>query len=306
MIDNVEIRLLRVFAMLMAERSVSRAAERLRLSQPATSHALTRLRKLFNDPLLLRSREGMVPTDRALRIEGDIGELLAGYDRLVAAPEPFRPESSQRVFVLTATEYAEFVLLPPILARVRANAPHIRIEVRAPNQARALDWLESGEIDLRLAWVRDPTPSLRSQLLFHDRLVCVARAGHPEISGALTLAQYMELPHARPEIAGRTTSGRVIDEAVTALGGKLRLALSVQNYLMVPFTVAASDVIATLPKRLAMAFAAQLRLQILEPPLRLPRMRYAAYWHGRMHKDPAHQWLRRTVHDAARQLRPFE
>jgi DNA-binding transcriptional LysR family regulator len=300
--NNVDIGLLRVFLVLMAERNVSRAAARLDLSQPATSHALARLRALFDDPLLLRSRDGMAPTERALEIERTVAAMLIEYDRLVTPPSRFEPNESRRTFVLTATEYSELVLLPPLMARVRAQAPNVQIEIRAPNQQRMLDWLESGEVDLRIGWVRDATPSLRSRPLFHDNLVCIARRDHPHIQGAITLAQYLSLPHARPQIIGRTTIGRVIDDAVRAHGGKLRIVLGLQNFLTIPRVVAESDIVATLPRRLAEVFVSQLPLQVIEPPLRLPRMRYAAYWHNRSHNDVGHQWLRRMLTETARDI----
>lgn len=300
--DNFDIQLLRAFTVLMAERNVSRAAERLRISQPAASQALARLRKLFDDPLLLRSRDGMVPTDRALQIERHATRLLDEYGRLVAPPGPFRPAESRRTFVLTGTEYVEFILTPRLLSRIGTEAPHVRIEMRVPDPERILDLLASGEVDLRIGWVRDPPPSLRSQQLFQDHLVCIARLGHPAIAGALTQKQFLALPHVRPQIGGRTTTGRVVDERVAALGGELHLHLLVQNFLTVPFSVARSDLIATVPRRLVTEFRPQLPLQVLDPPIRLPRMRYAAYWHERSHKDPGHQWLRRVVLEAAREL----
>jgi DNA-binding transcriptional LysR family regulator len=286
----------------MSERSVSRAAERLNLSQPAMSHALGRLRKLFQDPLLLRSRGGMAPTERATNIEPRVKAILREFDAVVAPPEKFDPRSASRTFVLTATEYSEFVLLPALMSRIREEAPGIRIEIRAPNQNRMLDWLEAGEIDLRIAWVRNTVGSLRSRALFQDSLVCIARHDHPKIGNSLSFAQFLTLPHARPQVIGRTTTAEAIDEAVEARGGKIPIGLSLQNYLTIPHIVANSDFIATLPRRLVEALTPQLPIKLLEPPVRLPRMRYAAFWHDRSHTDPGHQWLRRAIAATASQL----
>jgi len=300
--NNIDIELLRAFCALMSERSVSRAAARLNLSQPAMSHALGRLRNLFQDPLLLRSRGGMAPTERAVAVEPRIRAILHELDAVVAPPEKFDPRTSTRTFVLTATEYAEFVLLPALMSRIGTEAPGIRIEIRAPNQNRMLDWLEAGEIDMRIAWVRNAVGSLRSRALFQDSLVCIVRSDHPVIGSALSLAQFFTLPHARPQVIGRTTTAQAIDEAVAARGGKLRVGLSVQNYLIIPHIVASSDFIATLPRRLVAALTPQLPIKVMEPPLRLPRMRYAAFWHDRSHTDAGHQWLRRTIADTASRL----
>lgn len=300
--NNNDLELLRAFCALMSERNVSRAAVRLNLSQPAMSHALARLRDLFQDPLLLRSRGGMTPTERATNVEPRIKAILQEFDAVVAPPEKFDPRTSGRTFILTATEYSEFVLLPALMARIRAEAPGIRIEIRAPDQNRMLEWLETGEIDMRIAWVRDAMVSLRSRALFQDSLVCIARTDHPNIGSSLTLAQFLTLPHVRPQVIGRTTTAQAIDEAVAESGGKLRIALSLQNYLTIPHIVANSDFIATLPRRLVEAVTPQLPIRLLEPPLRLPRMRYAAFWHDRTHADAGHQWLRRMIANAAKQL----
>lgn len=302
--NTVDFELLRAFCVLMRERSVSRAAERLELSQPAMSHALSRLRELFHDPLLLRSRGGMTPTGRAVEIEPHIRSILREIDAVVAAPEQFDPQKSKRTFVVTATEYSEFVLLPHLMARIRTQAPNVRIEIRAPDQNRMLDWLEAGEVDLRIGWVRNATASLRSRALFQDSLVCIARRDHPEVGDALSYAQFLRLPHVRPQVIGRTTTGQVVDEAVAARGGKIWIGLALQNYLTIPHVVANSDFIATLPRRLVQAFPPQLSIKILEAPIRLPRMRYAAFWHDRSHADAGHQWLRRAVAETAKQLRP--
>lgn len=293
--DNVDIRLLRAFLVLMAERSVSRASERLDISQPATSYALGRLREVFHDPLLIRARSGMVPTPRGLEIEAVVRRLVADYDGLVDVTQDFDPASSLRTFVVTATEHAEHLLMPPLLQYLRRHAPGIRVVVRLPDPARALELMESGEVDLRLAWLLKPPPSMRSTPLFQDRFVCIAGRDHPEIRGALSMAQFLKYPHARTYGATRTTSNLVIDEAIEKLGRRPATAFQLQNFLSIPLALVSTDLIATVPHAFVRLFSAQYPLQILEPPIRLPRIRYAAYWHERAHKDPAHRWFRSAV-----------
>jgi DNA-binding transcriptional LysR family regulator len=294
-----EIGLLRSFLVLMAERNVSRAAQRLGISQPATSHALARLRTLFGDPLLLRSRNGMLPTTRAGDIERLVRTLLEDYDRLVLRTQAFEPLSSRRTFVLTAPEYAEHLLMPPLFRRLRAEAPNVHIEFRAPRPEKAYELLESGEVDVRIAWLTKPLSSLRSMQLFQDRLACIADRNHPSVRGSVTLEQFLSLPHARTFDTSHTTTNRVIDSAVERYGRKLQLSFQVQNFLTIPLTLLGADIIATLPRTLALAFAKQYPLQVCEPPLRLPRVRYAAYWHERNQKDAGHKWLRAVVREAA-------
>jgi DNA-binding transcriptional LysR family regulator len=298
--DRSELRLLRVFRILMTERSVSRAAERLGLSQPAMSHALQRLRVMFDDPLLLRSSKGMVPTERASQIIGVVDGLLADYDRLVSPQGLFDPALSQRRFVLTAPEYAEHLLLPLLFKHLREHAPGISVEVRTPDRDRGPMWLERGEVDLRIAWILKPPPSLRSTPLFQDRIVCIADRDHPTVHGALSLAQYLALPHIRLLGGGRTTAGQVIDGAIEKAGGGSRPMFLVQNVLTIPLMVVGTDMIATLPQALAARFRQQHPVQVLDVPLPLPRVRYAAYWHERSHRDAGHRWLRSAVALAAK------
>lgn len=301
--NNIDIRLLRAFMVLMAERSVSRAAERLDLSQPATSHALARLRTLFDDPLLLRSRAGMIPTNRATELERSVRALLDSYESLVKPPAAFEPASSRRTFVLTAPEHAEHLLMPLLLRRVRAEAPGVRMDVRTPDPERAYELLESGEIDMRIAWLLKPMLSLRSLQLFQDRMVYIADKGHPSIRGALTMAQFLALPHIRTFGASRNTTNRVIDEALDRVGKKLAMTFQLQNFMTVPSALAGTDMIAPLARGLALRFAQQYPLQVLDPPIKLPRIRYAAYWHERNQNDAGHRWLRSAVLQAAQDLR---
>lgn len=294
-----ELRLMRVFLAVMAERSVSKAAVRVGISQPAASHALARLRRLFGDPLLLRSNHSLSPTDRALDLEKQARRLVDDYDRMVAPVAPFDPAVSVRTFVLTAPELGERMIVPGLFRRIRAEAPNIRVEVRAPNPERSFEMLEAGEIDLRIAWLTRPMPSLRSMQLFQDRIVCIADARHPSVRGPMTIEQFLTLPHIRLLGAPNATTMRVVDEAVASYGRKLERSFLVQNFMSIPPTLVGADVIATLPLSQAQVFATQYSLQILEPPLRLPRMRYGAYWHERSQRDDGHRWLRRLVRAAA-------
>ena len=258
-------------------RDRARASRRLpcrrppRHSQPATSHALARLRRLFNDPLLAAS---------------------------------FDPPRSERTFVITAPEFGELTLVPTLVRRLRADAPHVRVEVHAPDPERAFDMLESGAIDLRIAWLTAAAPSLRAIQLFEYRLVVIAHDRHPKLRDRLTFDQFVTLPHARTLGTSHATTIRVVDEAVSRLGRKLERSFLVQHFLTIPATLVGTDLIATLPLTQARAFAAQHPLKVHEPPLRLPKIRYGAYWHERSQKEEGHRWLRRVILDAARAAYP--
>ena len=303
--SDPELRSLRAFAVLMRERSVSRAAERLGLSQPAMSHILRALRALFHDPLLLRSRQGMVPTARALEIERSVQSLLEQYDRLIHASVPFDAATSQRTFNLSAPEFAERMLVPRLLRRVRREAPGVRVVVHAPawDSDRALDLLERGELDLRIAWLIPPsTGSLRSLRLFNDRLVCIADRKHPSIRGALSLEQFLSLPHVRTVGYSRTTTGHAIDAAIARRGRRIVAAQMVQSFVTMMRSIPGTDLIAIVPRLVADDFESRHQLQLLEPPLTLPTVRYSAFWHERNQRDPGHRWFRTVLADAGRAI----
>ena len=304
--NNIDIKLLQIFLTLMRVKNVSRAAEELEISQPNTSHSLNKLRELFGDPLLIRSRNGMIPTPRALELEAKVEKLLYSYQEVINNPAKFDHTSSSRNFVITAPEHAEQMLVPIILRKIRTIAPNIRIEIRAPNPERASELLESGEIDLRIAWLLKPASSLRSLNLFQDRLVYIADKYHPTIKGGLTMKNFLSLPHARTYGEGSKTTNFVIDEAIAKIGKKLVMTFQVQNFMTIPSSLLDTDIIAALPLSLATTLATQIPLQILEPPIRLPRINYSAYWHERNQNDAGHKWLRQTVLESAQALKRSE
>ena len=301
-IDGVEVFLLRSFAALMAQRSVSRAADTLNTSQPAVSKALARLRDLFEDPLLIRAHGRMVPTDRALELDDPVRRILADLATVIESPRSVDPQTARITFRLTAPETVEHLILPRLIAHLEKTAPGVRVEARHPSRDQALRWLETGEIDFRLGWLERPPQALHSAILYRDRLVCLARKDHPEIDGRISLEQYLSLPHARLEVAPHGMSGRAIDRAVAKLGHKLRISLVVQNYGTVLHTVARSNLIATVSERMIKSSAPHLGLQVLDPPLRLPETRINMFWHQRTHKDSRHRWFRQQISAIAREL----
>lgn len=301
-LKNLDIHLLRCFEALMDERSVSRAAERMHVSQPAMSHALARLRRHFNDPLLLRAQKEMVPTRCALTVRESVGRILLETENLFLRAVAFRPEASRMKFVVTAPEFVEYVLAPRLLGRLQREAPGISLEIRMPDPDRAVEWLEKGEIDFRLGWLRTPPDKLRSKLLFRDRFVCLARKGHPQIRGSITQEQYLSLPHVRSRFVRNSTSGRVIDEVAASHGRKLNVALLMQNFFTVFHTVVHSDLIATVPERLAHGALNQLPVQVLAPPISIPDARVSMFWHERTHQEASHRWFRQLLTDVVKTL----
>ena len=315
----IELSALRCFVILMRERSVTQTAERLGLSQPAVSHVLARLRTHFADALLVRAAHGMVPTPRALEICESASEIVAAVDRLAGPQRPFEPRTERGTFVVTIPEYFERVLGPALLARLQEEAPGIVVELRAPNPDLARTWLDSGEVDFRLAWIHDPRPESRFARLPEDRLVCLVREGHPIVGERMRLNDFFELRHVRPVMAVKTrslqadggtlsleqylgVSYRMRDRGAHYASRRIRIAMLAQSMLTIPDLVAGSDAIATIPERLARGIGDRLPVRILRPPIALPPLRGALYWHERSNVDPRHRWFRRLLLDVARGL----
>lgn len=298
---NFDLQLLRCFEALMTERSVSRAAVKLDLSQPAMSHALGRLRTLFDDPLLARGRGGMTPTGRALGLEPQVREALSAAYRLVEQRTLFSPSESRQEFTVMTAEYIEYLLLPRLIARLKAEAPSVRVTFRSAQPDRALEWLERGELDFRLGWWPESAPALRAKRLLRDPLVCVARQGHPLIAGAITEEQFMGIPHVI-QSERMKSARRAIEQAVLLRHRHLQVQFKVQDALALCNVVAHSDLIGTLPERFARALATKFPLQVMPIPMAIAEIRQAMYWHERTHNEPSHQWFRLLISDLAKEL----
>jgi DNA-binding transcriptional LysR family regulator len=308
---DLELAALRCLTVLIDERNVTRAAERLGMSQPAVSHALARLRRHFSDPLLVRAGRNMVPTPRAIEIDGIAREVLSAVHRLGAAGRSVDPLTVRARFVVTVPEYFERTLAPRLMERLLREAPNVSVELRAPNLDLARDWLDSGEVDFRLAWIHVPRPESRFGRLPDDKLVCLVREGHPVVGPQLRAPEFFALPHVRPAVAvsGGGEEREVTLEQYIGLPSRnrpgaqrLRLALLAQSFTTILQVVANTDAIATVPDRATWDLDPRLRLRVLRPPVALPPLRGALYWHERNNADPRHRWFRRLLLETARQI----
>ena len=191
---------LRCLVEVVSQRSITQAAQRLGMAQPSLSHVLARLRKHFGDPLLLRAGMTMTPTPRALRLAAAAEDVLDAMVRLHSQSTMGTEASAPPRFVMTCTDYYERLLAPALTRKMRELAPDTCMEWRTPDRAAAREWLERGEVDLRLAWVHSPWPGLRFRRLLEDRLVCLVRKGHPDVGMRLTETDFFRLPHVRPVV----------------------------------------------------------------------------------------------------------
>lgn len=298
----VDTYLLRVLDTLVAERSVSRAAIRLNQSQPAVSIALRRLREIFDDPLLVRERGGMVPTERALRLREHARSALGEIDRMLAGPVRFDPASSQQTFHVASPDYLAMGFLAAAVGRLRREAPQARLVVHP--LASDFDYeraLAQGDLDIVIGNWPQPPERLRLSLLLEDELVCVMDRRHPLAAADLTLEQYVAASHVVPMPYSMSQRGVV----ETYLAGR-RLArdarVVVPYFEVAPYLLVDSDLVFTTARHFALHFARVLPLAVVPAPPGFPRMRFYQLWHDRSQHEAAHCWLRGLLADAGRGL----
>lgn len=300
-LSDANLRLFLVLDALMAERNVTRAAARLGLTQPAVSHALRRLRDLYRDPLLVRDRDGMAPTPLAIELVAPLRLGLSELERVLNRDLAFDPARSSRVFSLATVDHPQVTALPPLLARLRKEAPGVDIRVR-PIGTGLAEALAAGQLDAVLAGgeveqILALDRGLMRSKICSEPFVCIVRKNHPALSkGRLDLETYVRLPHALVSTAGRDRG--MVDAALARRKRERRIAATVPNFVGAPHLVAYSDLIATVPRSIAEYGARTLPIEIHDPPLDLPPGDAYLWWHQRFHNDPGHRWWRKALHDA--------
>lgn len=296
-IRNLDLNLLKTLDALLDERSVTRAAQRLCLTQPAVSGMLTRLRDSFADPLFVRAQRGIVPTTRALELAAPIKQLLNDVE-LLLQPQAFAPASAELTLSIAATDYALSAVVVPFLAVLRQRAPGIRVAVLPVQGLHLLEQFERGALDLALLTPQGTPGELHAHRLFEESYVCLLRDDHPAAAGGtLSLEQFCEMDHALVSYQGGGFSG-VTDEALVGLGLARRVSLSVTSFLVLPEILRNSDLIAVVPRRLAQQTTG---LAVREPPLEIPGFTKTLAWHERTHRDAAHRWLRELLLEVCRE-----
>lgn len=298
-LESLDLNLLLVFDALATERSVTQAAARIGLSQPALSNALARLRSLFADPLFERVGGQMRPTPRARQLLAPLSEAIAKLRKSIEPPEAFRPEKSEREFMIATNDYVELRILPMLVRQVQRDAPLSAVRtVRTdylfiPPVAR----LQSGELDLALGFFEgtpQPQLGLLTKRLISGRLVCILRQAHQRASRKFTLRTLVEIPHVRVMYPGIERLGS-IDTILRSRGLTRRIAVTVPHYLAIPEIVAKSNLLGVVPEWLARREARKLRLKIFAPPVTLPDITIIMTWHERFQFDGAHSWLRGCI-----------
>lgn len=301
--QTFDLRLLRVFDALMVERSVTQAAARLHLTQSAVSQALAKLRDAFADPLLVRSGHSMVPTAKALAMEAPLRQALETMSATLHAGVAFDPATSRRSFRVATTDYTLMELLPRLAKRVLERAPGIELNFASVNLDRGFESIRDGRIDLLIAYfvVTKVPPNFRKRQLFRDSYVVLARKGHPRFKAGMTLTAFAAAEH----IVAAPRDNWLpwpLDAALAKSHLKRKIRIRVPQYLLIPYVVAETDLVATIPARAAAYIKGRLPIDVFSVPLDVASIRVEMSWDERLHHDPAHKWLRNQLFEVCRTL----
>ncbi|MBI0536946.1 LysR family transcriptional regulator [Roseomonas sp. KE2513] len=288
-----DLNLLPIFVALMEERSVTRAAERMGMTQPALSNALLRLRQMLQDQLFVRERYGIRPTPIALELSPLIAEALAQLDDAVLGQQAFDPAHAERLFTIAPNGYVEFVIVPAVLARLEKVAPGIKLRLTPFGNDLAETGVVSGTTALVLGRIVDPPDNLVVQHLMDEGLACAVRADHPAIGDAMTREQFETMKHVNIVPPGRMRAGLFQTLAQQQL--KRDVAISVTNFFAAAEMVAVTDYCATLPSLICRQLMHDPRLKVLPAPVDLGSFPVEMAWHVRYRHDPAHRWLRALI-----------
>lgn len=293
----IDLNLLTIFAAIMTEKQMSRAADQLHMTQPAVSHALARLRLTFDDELFVRTRRGMVPTPKAQALAGPIMDALTQIQQTLQSAPPFDPLSSQRIFRIAFMQYGEISLLPNLLGQLGGTSNSISIESVSEDHHNPLDRVREFEIDFCFDVEPPKDERLQASLCGQEEWVVIASRQHPRLRQQITPAEYFNERHIVLALHGQRK--QLVQQTMQALGGKRKILAEAQQYIAIPSLVMQSEGIATVPKKLVDYPLYRDGLRILEMPLQLPHTAYYLIWHKAMDKDQGHQWMKQRILEAA-------
>lgn len=299
-IKNIDLNLLVIFAALCQEKNTTRAAQRLGLSQPAISHALSRLRHQLKDSLFVRASKGLVPTERALELEKPVIQWLSQLDDILTGPETFVPARSQMSFRIATTDYFEQVFLPEILSILEKEAPKMTLISRPTLGSLPKNEIENGEYDLAVAGFYTELPEgFIKQKVFDDDFVCVARKNHPRIKKLISCEQYASEKHILISMHGDLKAKS--KDILAKKGFKQEFRAGVSSFLSPGWLIAKTNDLLTCPRKLALSYTKYLPLEIHELPFEIPKIHVVQVWHERSHRDPSPVWFRQLLHRVCQQ-----
>ncbi len=304
--DKIDLHLIRVLHTVLTERSVSKAAIRLGMHQPAVSASLKRLREFAGDPLLVRSGAGMVPTDAALRMIEPAASILRAAEMLFSDARGFEPASAHNTFRVAASDYLDPLFLPQLVAQIKSQAPLCSIEIlplTAASDYRAQ--LAQGEVDVVIGNWATPPDDLHMARLFGDEVVCLVAATHPAVRRGWDAPAWLAADHVAPSATHPGAKG-VIDDHLDSLGLQRNITARCPHFGLIPAMVASTLLVLTTGRQYCERYLDHLPVKILPCPIEFPRLMYYQLWHKRTHTSAASRWLRDQVKAVAATLKKNE
>lgn len=293
-IRHLDLNLLTLLDALFDEKNVSAAARRVKISQPAASAGLSRLRDFFGDQLFVRTGSGMLPTPFASELAAPVRLILDTLNREILRAPAFDPGETRRCFTICTSDIGELVFLPRLLASLRRFAPHATARSVTVPHAQLERALEDGSIDTALGYFPDLTgANISSVPLFEHPFTCLVRSDHPTIGDRLILDQFLAADHLVVNQEGR--SQEIFERVMVEKGLRRRILLHLPHFMSVPQLIRESDMISTVPLTLGLVFGRRHGIRLVDPPIEIPAIPLKQFWHRRLQNDPALSWLRSIV-----------
>ena len=301
---NIDLNLLVCLDALLTEGSVTRAAERLNMSQPGMSHALSRLRVLTGDALFVRTGNEFIQTERARELAKKVRSGLAALEEIFAEEGPFDPGSTAGTLTVAAVDSVSVMLVPLLAQALAQQAPLIKLHVRLPDPNKLREWLAEGECDIAMGYFSELTPDLRTSDLFGQTLSCISGPQHPRHGQPMDLASYVDSTQVAfgSPFSVRSPMESAIDDALHVLGKERSRAVQVSSMLMVPYVVAGSPHVAALPTWLARHCATFLPLDVQPLPVNVQPIVIRMLWHDRTQRTGLHRWVRTLLRSIAQEV----
>jgi DNA-binding transcriptional LysR family regulator len=292
-INTFDFNLLRIFEAVMREGNMTVAGAQLGLTQSAMSHALQRLRQIFNDPLFVRTTRGMKPTAYARTLSGPVMEAIGAIKNALELDVRFDPATSARTFNLLMTDIAELIFFPRLIPYLKQVAPGVSIVSTQMERGHYRDVLELGPADLAIGQMPQMHKDFYQQHLFEEPLICLMRSAHPVIGLRLSMQQFMDAEHI--SVSAPALVEGLVKRALGKRAAKRKIALHIPHYAVVPMILAQSDLIAVVPEHVGTAFSRVEEFKALPLPFDVAPVQVSQFWHERSHHDPGHRWLRAVI-----------
>jgi DNA-binding transcriptional LysR family regulator len=294
---GVDLNLMRYLAVLLREQSVTRAAEKLDVSQPAVSAALSRLRSLLDDELMVRGPSGISLTPRAQELVAHSEEFERVVDRILGSDETFDPKKSERCFAIQSTDFIQWLLAPRLAAAALSEAPKVTFRFLQPDPLHIEKSMSAGTLDLGIGYLPSCPPNLLQHHVMTDHYICLLRRAHPifKSKAGMDLESFTKYPHVQILPRDFIMYSAPIDAALANVNATRRVGVWLPSFLVLPHVIACTDMIAVVPSKMAAGTSSDTALATIDPPILLPHVPFYMYWHPRSARDKGLHWLRKAV-----------